>query len=429
MAELSILKGVAFVGFTALILFISLRRAFAYRFQLESQLRAQIDQVQDSKKALTESEQRFRKAVEDGPVPMIIFAEDGEILSVSQTWLDITGYTADQLRTIDEWTTLAYGERKQSIRAGIDNLFDLTGRMDEGEFTIRCRDGSYRVWRFSSTPLSSLPDGRRVVLSIAADMTDQHEAETFRLENERLKAHFQKEQERNTFVEKIVSSLSHDLRTLLTTILTSTETLGLYADRLTPEKRQNRLDVISQHVKLSLEMLTDTVSLAQGTLTEGSFRPAYLNLAALCQVSVEEIQQAHKSTHRLVFHNAGKVEMAYVDEVLISRVLLNLLTNAVKYSPDGGEVRLELNKREAWIVLRVIDQGIGIPAADLPRIFEPFFRSRAVGRIPGTGLGLSIVKDCVERHHGRISVESVLGRGTTFTVELPLAGDQTPNVG
>jgi len=108
-----------------------------------------------------------------------------------------------------------------------------------------------------------------------------------------------------------------------------------------------------------------------------------------------------------------------VDEMLVSRILLNLISNAVKYSPNGGEVRLELDRQGDWLVLRVHDQGVGIHEEDLENIFEPFFRAEDARAIKGTGLGLSIVKDCVERHQGRISVQSVYGRGSTFIVELP----------
>jgi signal transduction histidine kinase len=120
------------------------------------------------------------------------------------------------------------------------------------------------------------------------------------------------------------------------------------------------------------------------------------------------------------FVNRSQRDKVCVDEILISRILLNLLTNAIKYSPEGGNVMLELSDQpNAAIQLCVIDEGIGISQDALPNIFDTFYRAQGVETITGTGLGLSIVKDCVERHHGTITVESEKGKGTTFTVTLP----------
>lgn len=96
----------------------------------------------------------------------------------------------------------------------------------------------------------------------------------------------------------------------------------------------------------------------------------------------------------------------------------NLLSNAVKYSPDGGCVSLTVSCQPDMIGLQVKDEGIGIPPEAMPQLFEPFHRASNVGEIPGTGLGLAIAKRCIDLHGGQISVESTLGEGTVFTVQL-----------
>lgn len=426
--ELSIVKGIGFVVVTSSVLYLVLRQAFRRESRLQADLRNQMERLQQSQAHLEQSEARFRKAVEEAPQPIIIFAEDGEVLTISRIWLKITGYTAEQLRTVDAWSELAYGEQSQPIKAGIDALFDLEGRVDEGDFTVRTADGSERIWMFSSTPLGRLPDGRRVVMSMAADVTQQRQAEASTLENERLKLRFQKEKERNDFVMRIVSMLSHDLRTPLTVILSSRWFLVQHFDKLTAEKRMEKLDTIERQVQFAIQMLEDTVNMARGNIGEVSFQPTPVNLATLCKVSVEEVEAADHSQHSVRFVNRFGTESVLVDDVLVSRMLLNLLSNALKYSAAGTEVRVELERQDEWIVLYVVDQGSGIREEDLPQIFDPFFRAEDAAAVRGTGLGLSIVKDCVQRHLGQIEVTSEVGRGTTFIVRLPFQAAPQPKL-
>lgn len=420
--SISIIKGMAYVLVTGAILFLHLRREFRQRDKLEEELRARIEEVQRARLVLEQSETRFRKAIEEAPVPMLIFADNGEVLALSRPWYEISGYEPAELKRLEHWAELAYGPQKTAMLDRIYQLFDLTGRVDEGEVIIRCRDGSERTWLFSSTPLGKLPDRRRIVLSIATDVTELRQAQTAALEHEGLKARFQKEQERNALVQRIIAALSHDLRGPLSVIATARDSLAYYGQRMDEEKRAEKLDVIGRQVAFALALVDDTVDMARGRLSEADYRPARINIEALCRVSASEVSSAKQDSHPISFSNPGRLEFAVLDEVLVTRILLNLLSNAIKYSPEGSEVRLEIDRRDGWLLLRVIDQGQGISETDLPHIFEPFYRAEDVRSIRGSGLGLSIVKDCVERHQGRVSVESQPGRGSSFTVELPEPG-------
>jgi signal transduction histidine kinase len=113
----------------------------------------------------------------------------------------------------------------------------------------------------------------------------------------------------------------------------------------------------------------------------------------------------------------------YLDEKLLRQILSNLLSNALKYSPDGGKIQFDLIFDQNTVTFRIQDEGIGIPAKDQPQLFDTFYRTSNVGTISGTGLGLAIVKRCVDIHKGEIFVESEEGVGTTFTVNLPLKSE------
>ena len=257
------------------------------------------------------------------------------------------------------------------------------------------------------------------VAIMTRDITDRKHRQQLIVDNQRMTAQFQKEQERNTLIQQIVSTLSHDLRNSLAIVSTSSDILTRHFNKLDDEKRQSKLDMINRQIEFATTLLQDTVDHARGKMDKHPFKPKPINLATLCRVSVQEVGSAYNTKHNMKFFNTGNVEFVNVDETLISRILLNLLSNAIKYTPEGGNIDLTLDQHADQIILQVKDTGIGISADDLPYIFEPLFRVNESKDIEGTGLGLSIVQDCVIAHHGQISVESQLDIGTTFTVELP----------
>lgn len=128
----------------------------------------------DAQRRLRESENWFRHAIQEAPFPTILHAEDGEVLSVNRVWTDLSGYRPEQFPTVADWARLVYGSEREQVLAGIDGLFALDRRQDEGEFRIRTASGEQRDWFFSTAPLGRLADGRRVVISSAVDMTEQN---------------------------------------------------------------------------------------------------------------------------------------------------------------------------------------------------------------------------------------------------------------
>jgi two-component system sensor histidine kinase VicK len=133
---------------------------------------------------------------------------------------------------------------------------------------------------------------------------------------------------------------------------------------------------------------------------------------------------SHDGEHRIEFHLPDKPAQVVGDPYRLEQVVANLLENAIKYSPNGGTIRVALEDRGDVVLLSVSDPGIGIPADQQEHLFERYFRARNVSThsYGGLGLGLYICRDIVERHHGRIWVESEVGRGSTFHVALPTLG-------
>jgi signal transduction histidine kinase len=170
-----------------------------------------------------------------------------------------------------------------------------------------------------------------------------------------------------------------------------------------------------------IDEMLDAAHLQTGKLLELNRSPT--DLAALAETVAEETQRSTtRHTIRVVADATALV--GHWDEHWLRRVLANLLNNAVKYSPAGGEVVVRVGREDdvagAWATLAVSDQGVGIPAADRPHLFERFHRGRNTSRIRGTGIGLTGARQIAEQHGGEIAVASVEGEGSTFTVRLPL---------
>jgi signal transduction histidine kinase len=154
-----------------------------------------------------------------------------------------------------------------------------------------------------------------------------------------------------------------------------------------------------------------------------------LDLVVLVKNVVDTYQQMSNDHH--IHNNIVSISLMSVgDELRLKRVLGNLITNATKYSPEGGEVVVSVTRQQnedtEWGIISVRDHGIGIPSSDLPSIFDPFQRASNVnGRFPGTGLGLASARQIVEQHGGTVTVDSEEGTGSVFTIRLPL-GETMP---
>ena len=180
-----------------------------------------------AEEALRESETRLRRTVEYAPFPIMVHAEDGEVVHFSQAWPDLTGYGREEIGTVAARAERAYRERKELVRADIDRLYALDQAVDEGDYVIRTTDGRSRVWTFHSAPLGRDSRGRRLVVSMAADVTDRKEAEDALRESEnRMRALLDASQDEILLVSvggevlainKAAEKLAPDIKVLFTT--------------------------------------------------------------------------------------------------------------------------------------------------------------------------------------------------------------------
>lgn len=200
----------------------------------------------------------------------------------------------------------------------------------------------------------------------------------------------------------------------------SAELLERYGGRLSEEERATEMDKIKKRVNELTDLMNDFLLQSSAESMGTTFRPVVLDMGELCRDIVQDHLLMAASAHVSIQYSIdNSVPPVLGDPKLMRLVVQNLISNAVKYSPEQTPVNVRLQHDNDSVILIVQDQGIGIPSEDIQQLFTPFYRASNATKIPGTGVGLSIVKEFVELHNGSIHVESEDGRGSIFTVALP----------
>ena len=406
-----------------------------------------IQQTQAMKRHIEMLDALFKSATEG----IIVVDSWGAIQIVNPKTLELFGYEAEELinKKIEVLIPTRYAQRHVGHRIdyahhphprNMGGNIELYARRKDGtEFPVEVSlspfstsDGDYTVSfvidisirkrqekalleahhqiQLLNTQLEARVEQRTQELAKALDELEQSKEEVIRA--------LEKERQLNDMKSKFVTIASHEFRTPLATVLSSASLIGKYTTTEDDEKRQKHINRIKSAVNNLTEILNDFLSL--GKLEEGQIKnvPIVFNLPDFCTELIDELKPVFKLGQQVQYSHEGNKDVI-LDRHLLKNVLINLLSNAAKYSGDGKNVWLKTNNNCKKVAFQITDEGIGIPQQDLPYIFDRFFRAQNAGNAQGTGLGLNIVKKYVELMHGNISINSELSSGTTVEVELP----------
>jgi len=412
------------------------------RFAGEGPVRAVVARENITGRKETESMLRkLARAVEQSPICILITDLRGDIEYVNPKFCALTGYSSEEVLAKNP-RLLKSGDTPPE---GYRELWDAIagGREWRGEFHNRKKNGEL-FWE--SACISPIRDDQGRVshfVAIKEDITERKraQAELDNLErrlaehkesDERSRRAFEHERELSLIKSRFVSTVSHEFRSPLGVINTAAHVLRRYLNRLSEAERGLQIDQIQNSVEQMTQMMEDLLLFGECETGRMVCKPARVNVEALCAQLIAPWSNGPRSIE-CAFDSAA--QEACLDEKILRHVLGNLLSNAIKYSRDRQPVRLEVKRIygpasadglaggdiEAHIEFKVSDEGIGIPAADLPHIFETFHRASNVGNRAGTGMGLAIVKQFVDLHRGVLRMESEEGKGTTVWVWLPTA--------
>lgn len=289
------------------------------------------------------------------------------------------------------------------------------------EYRVRQPNGTYRRIQAREVVFSRQADGTpRYIMNVEQDVTEERQAIETHIQNEKLQFALDKEREMSRLRTRLMEIISHEFRTPLSIILASSELIEMYLDRMSPERRAECLKAIKTQTVHLREMLNDLNLVLDQEANPPRFRPQKTNIRHLCETLIDTVRLTAGAHHNLNLNMQGNLSDIDADREILLPILQNLLSNAFKYSPAGSTVYITVERQDSEIVYRIRDEGMGIPMEDKARIYDTFYRSHNTVSTSGLGLGLKVVRDYVRLHQGRIEVESVEGKGTTFTVYLPL---------
>ena len=373
-----------------------------------------------AEKVLQELEHRFGLLMQHVKDYAIIMVDtDGLVLSWNKGAEVIKGYKAVEIigQPISVFYTdedIEKGEPADNLKKAADNgSYESIGLRRRKDGSTFCADVVLTCLRNDEGEITGY-------VKITKDITDQMNAE------HEIKLSLLREKELNEMKSRFVTLASHEFKTPLSVILSSTSLIAKYASTAEQDQRLRHVQRIKSNVKNLRQILNDFLSLEK--LEEGVVRnkPVATDVVELARETIMDIEQSCQQGQNIDLEIQGDARWVMVDEMLLHNVLNNLLSNAVKYSPERSPVRFSLHFLPGAIQCMVADSGIGIPAGEQGHLFERFFRASNTGGIGGTGLGLSIVKRHLDLIGGRIEVCSEPGQGTCFTVTIPASNTTEP---
>jgi PAS domain S-box-containing protein len=408
--------------------------------------------LHQAERELAQSVRRFEAVFANATIGIVVCNRAGTIVSANQMAHQQFGYAENELtgKGIDGLVPQAPGRHHEKLRESF-NAHPSVRAMGahRGDLEARRQDGSVFPVEVSLSYFHL--DDELFVVSYVLDISAKQEADRAlvaeRQRVERLNTELEQkvadrthallstleqleqrkdelakalaaEQELGELKSRFVSMASHEFRTPLTAVLTSASLIEKYPAAEQQPQRLRHVERIRQSVNHLNDILEEFLSV--GRIEEGKVqaRPTRLDLSALLHDTVADVQGLRKAGQAIV-PAVSCPETVWLDPSLLRKILVNLLSNALKYSGENAVVTVRAHCAAGWLTLEVQDQGVGISAEDQEHLFERFFRARNVTNVPGTGLGLYIIARYLELMNGTIALRSTLGVGTTVILTIP----------
>jgi two-component system, cell cycle sensor histidine kinase and response regulator CckA len=361
------------------------------------------------------SEEDLRRALLCAPFPIAIHSEDGKILLVNRTWTEISGYSTEEIPTVEAWCERAYPGHSRAMRERVRAIYDTERDVTEEEYTVVTSSGAERLWRLSVTRLGRLPDGRQTALTIAVDVTERRRLEQQLLHAQKMEA-----------IGQLAGGVAHDFNNLLTVIIGHTYFLLDNPD--TPGPSRASIEEIENAAARAAALTRQLLAFSRKQVLQ----PRVLNLNTTIEETEKMLRRLISENIELTTQLDPRLDPVRVDPGQIVQVIMNVTLNARDAMPHGGKLTIATANvaldasaitdcldmpAGRYVEVSISDTGSGMDTRTRERIFEPFFTTKPAGK--GTGLGLSTAYGILKQSGGYITVESAPGRGSKFSIYLP----------
>ncbi|MCG6188879.1 PAS domain-containing sensor histidine kinase [Maribellus maritimus] len=312
------------------------------------------------------------------------------------------------------WSAFVHPEDLSKLNKSLS--LHIKGKKDihKIEYRVLCKNGLYK-WIHEQGKIVE-KDKQGKPLRMLAFFTD---ISNYKFHESTLLSNLKREKELNQTKSQLMSLTSHEFKSPLAIIHSTAESLEVYFDKMSPNERSLKVKKIKKSVKSLLDALNWAGKSPINERGKLNYNPNIVDLANYLKEIVDVFKERNKSGHRIEFFTFESKILVNIDKILIKHVILNILSNAIKYSPEELPVKIKTRKQKNKVSIQILDQGIGIPSKDKDLIFQPYLRGSNVENTSGTGLGLSLCQRILEIHGGRITFTSDLNKGTTFTISLP----------
>jgi nitrogen fixation negative regulator NifL len=352
----------------------------------------------------------FRTLIDTIPNPIYVKDNEFRFTEVNKAYEEFVGITRDNIlgKTISDIVPVEFANYSNQFDNQLLVYRDSVTYESFAQINEKGRI-PIMVYKSSFGLPGKKPEG---ITALIIDISKQKEME--KTNSEALK----KEKELNEMKTNFISIASHEFRTPLTAILSSADLLEMHHKKWEEAKTIAHLKKIQDSVEYIISMLDEVLTISKSDRGKIEFNPSIINLNEFTGGIIEQVKLQASPAHNIIYDYRLPYQNVNADSKLLTHILNNLLTNAVKFSPKGGNIALSVEDENEFIKFTVKDSGIGIPEEDINKLYEPFFRAGNSANIKGTGLGLSIVKKYVEIHNGEISLKSEQGKGTEFYVKI-----------
>lgn len=338
---------------------------------------------------------------------LCISSYDGHFKKVNPAFEQVLGYTAEEFCSKSYLDFIHPDDIDVTIKE-IEKQMVKRHQVFNFENRYRAKDGSYKWLSWKSAPVGNF------MYAVARDVTEQKEIEKQILNT------LEREKELSELKSRFVSMASHEFRTPLSGILSSVSLIASYRKPEDESKREKHIQTIKNSVKSLTAILNDFLSMDKLNQGKIEANPSKFSLNELVSEVLTEFSHISDKNQNIIVENKNSEIALYQDREMLKNIIINFVSNAIKYSPDESTINIVTGLENSEMFLQVHDQGIGIPLNDQKHLSELFFRANNVHNVTGTGLGLNSVKRYLNIMGGSFDFKSVENVGSVFIIKLPL---------